>query len=101
MLFSDECYADEARELLRDFLPEGADVWALEDRDPLDRYGRSLLYVFTDDGELVNLAMVALGAGTALRIGDNDRYWEELQAAEADARRAGLGMWGACSADAD
>lgn len=93
---AEECYGVEARELLRDFLPEGTDVWALEDREPEDRYGRSLLYVYLQDGTLVNLAMVELGAAEALKVGLNDRFWPELRNAEDDAYAAKLGMWGSC-----
>ncbi|WP_210403805.1 thermonuclease family protein [Salinibacterium sp. UTAS2018] len=93
---AEECYGIEARDLLRDFLPEGTDVWALEDREPEDRYGRSLLYVYLQDGTLVNLAMVELGAAEALKVGLNDRFWPELRDAEDDAYAAKLGMWGAC-----
>ncbi|WP_010205954.1 thermonuclease family protein [Salinibacterium sp. PAMC 21357] len=91
-----ECYGEEARELLRDFLPEGTHVWASEDREPEDHYGRSLLYVHLDDGTFVNLAMIELGAAEALKVGLNDRYWTELRSAEDDAATAKLGMWGRC-----
>lgn len=91
-----ECYGEEARELLRDFLPEGTQVWALEDREPEDRYGRSLLYVYLDDGTFVNLAMIELGAAEALKVGLNDRFWPELRDAEDEAYASGLGMWGSC-----
>ncbi|MBH0054711.1 thermonuclease family protein [Salinibacterium sp. SWN139] len=93
---AEECYGIEARELLRDFLPEGTTVWAAEDREPEDRYGRSLLYVYLQDGTFVNLAMVELGAAEALKVGLNDRYWPELRDAEDDAYAAQLGMWGVC-----
>lgn len=93
---AEECYGVEARELLRDFLPEGTSVWASEDREPEDRYGRSLLYVYLQDGTFVNLAMVELGAAEALKVGLNDRYWTELREAEDDAYAANLGMWGSC-----
>ncbi|MGV8912778.1 MAG: thermonuclease family protein [Rhodoglobus sp.] len=91
-----ECYGEEARDLLRDFIPEGTKVWASEDREPQDRYGRSLLYVHLDDGTFVNLAMIELGAAEALKVGLNDRYWPELLEAESDASAAELGMWGRC-----
>jgi micrococcal nuclease len=91
-----ECYGEEARELLRDFLPEGTAVWALEDREPEDRYGRSLLYLYLGDGTFVNLAMIELGAAEALKVGDNDRYWPQLRDAEDEANAAQLGMWGRC-----
>ncbi|MBH0099629.1 thermonuclease family protein [Salinibacterium sp. NSLL150] len=93
---AEECYGIEARELLRDFLPEGTTVWAAEDREPEDRYGRSLLYVYLQDGTFVNLAMVELGAAEALKVGLNDHYWPELRDAEDDAYAAKLGMWGSC-----
>lgn len=93
---AEECYGAEARELLRDFLPENTNVWALEDREPEDRYGRSLLYVYLRDGTFVNLAMVELGAAEALKVGLNDRYWPQLRDAEDDAFASQLGMWGSC-----
>jgi micrococcal nuclease len=91
-----ECYVDEATALLRSLLPEGTQVSIQSDREPLDRYGRSLLYVFTADGASVNLAMVTSGAAEAVRIGQNDAYWEQLSAAEELATSSGAGMWGAC-----
>ncbi|EAR24488.1 thermonuclease [marine actinobacterium PHSC20C1] len=93
---AEECYGAEARALLRDFLPEGTQVWALEDREPEDRFGRSLLYVYLDDGTFVNLAMIELGAAEAIKVGLNDQYWPELRDAEDAAHSAQLGMWGAC-----
>ncbi|QYH37245.1 thermonuclease [Salinibacterium sp. M195] len=93
---AEECYGEEARDLLRDFLPEGTEVWASEDREPEDRYGRSLLYVYLEDGTFVNLAMIELGAAEALKVGLNDRYWPELRDAEDDAFATQLGMWGSC-----
>jgi micrococcal nuclease len=91
-----ECYGEESRELLRDFLPEGTEVWAIGDREPEDRYGRSLLYVFLHDGTFVNLAMIELGAAHALEVGINDQFWPELRSAEAEASAAQLGMWARC-----
>jgi micrococcal nuclease len=91
-----ECYGDEATALLRSLLPEGTRVYIQPDREPLDQYGRSLLYLFTADGASVNLAMVASGAAEAVRIGQNDAYWEEFRAAETLAQSTAAGTWGAC-----
>lgn len=91
-----ECYGDEAAELLRSLLPEGSVVRALADRDPLDRFGRSLLHLFTDDGIHVNLALLQKGAAEELTLGRNTLYSDEFAAAEADAREAGAGRWSAC-----
>jgi micrococcal nuclease len=77
-------------------LPEGASVFTAADVEPLDQYGRSLLYVFTADGTSVNLEMVARGAAEAVRIGANDAYWQQLSTAQSIATESSAGLWGAC-----
>lgn len=94
---AEECFGPEATGILRMMLPEGAEVWTTHDVEAQDRFGRELLYLFTEDGTFVNRALVLAGAGEAIRVGPNDRYWPELQEAEADARTAGAGMWGVCA----
>lgn len=91
-----ECFAIEARDRLRTLLPEGSAVWITGDRGPLDRYDRSLLYLWTEDGDFVNLDLVENGYARAVRIPPNDAYWPQLQAAESAARDAGRGLWGSC-----
>ncbi|MGE3194067.1 MAG: thermonuclease family protein [Microbacteriaceae bacterium] len=91
-----ECYGDEARELLRDLLPEGTHVQVLADVQPLDQYGRSLLFVYTDDGVNVSLELIERGAAEAVVLPPNVLFADELEAAEDRAQAAGLGMWGAC-----
>lgn len=91
-----ECHAEAARDALRSMLPVGADALALHDREQQDRYGRELFYLWTGSGSFVNLDLVRAGHGEALRVGANDAYWPQLTAAEASARTAGLGLWGAC-----
>jgi len=91
-----ECWGEEATAALRALVPEGSSVRVLEDRDPYDQYGRSLLFVFTADGTLVNLELVREGAATVVYFAPNDLYQAELLAAETQARDAGLGLWGAC-----
>jgi micrococcal nuclease len=91
-----ECYGDEATVLLRELLPEGASVFTAADVEPLDQYGRSLLYLFTADGTSVNLEMVARGAAEAVRIGANDAYWPQLSTAQSIATESSAGRWGAC-----
>lgn len=91
-----ECWADEARTHLRRLLPEGAKVWAIADRAPLDAYGRSLFYLWTDDGVFVNADLVSTGQAAVLRIDPNTTYADLFAGAEFAARDAGLGRWGAC-----
>ncbi len=91
-----ECYALEARDRLRELLPQGAAVWVAQDQGALDQYGRSLLYLWTERGDFVNLQLVAEGYASAVDIAPNDAYWPELLDAERAARDAGLGLWGHC-----
>lgn len=91
-----ECWGGEATDALRALLPEGTAVRVLADQDPFDRYGRSLLFVFTPDGTNVNLELVREGAAEVVYFAPNDLYQPELRAAETQARDAGLGLWGAC-----
>jgi len=91
-----ECYGDEATALLRELLPEGTAVHVLADVQPLDKYGRSLLFVYREDGMLVNLELIERGAAEAVVLPPNLMLADELEAAEDRAQAAGLGMWGAC-----
>lgn len=91
-----ECYAEEARDHLRGLLPVGASVWIAADRGPLDRYDRTLLYLWTEAGDSVNFDLVVNGFATAVRIPPNEAYWPQLKAAQATARDAGRGLWGSC-----
>ena len=91
-----ECFGNEARDELRSLLPEGSPVSALAVAREKDRFGRSLFYVFTDAGTNVNESLVSTGAASVLLLGERDSYWDELEAAEGEARAAGAGLWGAC-----
>jgi endonuclease YncB( thermonuclease family) len=91
-----ECYGDEATAQLRQLLPEGSRVRVLADVEPFDQYGRSLLFLYTADGVLVNLALIDAGAAEAVVLPPNVLFADELEAAEDRAQAAGLGMWGSC-----
>lgn len=91
-----ECYGDEASEALATLLPVGDPVHVLPDRELLDRYDRTLLYLWTDDGVFVNEELVRLGYARAVLYEPNDRYIDRMRAAEEEARGADRGLWGAC-----
>ncbi|HEX6246300.1 MAG TPA: thermonuclease family protein [Nocardioidaceae bacterium] len=93
----EECYADEATEALENLVAVGEDVWVLPDRDLLDRYGRTLLYLWTDDGAFVNLEMVRQGYARAVLHEPNDAFIDVMNEAERQARAEGRGMWGSCA----
>ena len=87
-----ECFGFEARDYLRSVLPEGTEVWIMHDREPVDQYGRSLLYLWTTDDRSVNLDLVKNGYATALNIAPSNTYWQQFDAAESDAQHAGAGL---------
>ena len=91
-----ECYGDEATSLLRQLLPEGATVRVLPDVEPLDRYGRALLFIYLDDSTNVNLEMLRQGAAEVEMYRPNLLFQAEIEAAEQAALDSGVGMWGVC-----
>lgn len=92
-----ECYGSEATEQLRALLPEGTQVAVTGDIEPLDQYGRSLFYLWTEDGRFVNYELVAGGAADEVTYAPNDAYADLLRSAETIARSSGVGRWGSCS----
>lgn len=92
-----ECYGDEARSALRRMLPEGTTVRTVADVRPLDQYDRSLLFLFTEDGRLVNLDLIREGYAEAVVLQPNYLWADEVEAAEDEAQSARVGMWGACT----
>lgn len=93
---AEECWGQHAASELRGLLPEGQTVWVLEDVEPLDQYGRSLLFVFLPDGTNVNVEMVRVGAAEIEQYSPNWLYTDELHAAEDAAYADRVGLWGQC-----
>ena len=87
-----EAFAVEAREAnLR--LVAGRKIRLAIDREPHDRYGRLLAYVYLPDGTMVNAEMLRLGLGVAYFKRPNVTLFPQLLAAQRDAMRAGRGLW--------
>lgn len=98
-----ECFHEEATAELRRLAPSGAAVWLERDEELTDPYGRRLMYLYVQgadgsEGELeqVNHAMVLGGFARSVLFPPNDRHIDRIRAAEASARDAGRGLWGAC-----
>src|SRR5690606_22937641 len=72
-----ECYGDDAREALRAMLPPGTAVRTVADVRATDQYGRSLLFLFTQDGSLVNLDLIREGYAEAVVYKPNV-LWSDL-----------------------
>ena len=92
-----ECFGPEASAALADFIPEGSVVRLERDAELRDRFGRLLLYLWTEDGTFVNEAVVANGFAETLHIAPNGAYRADLDGAQAEARSQGRGLWSACA----
>lgn len=86
-----ECLGPEATDFLKDLLPTGSVVKLQYDQTKYDRYDRELAGVFLD-GRFVNAEIARAGLGVAVVYGDNDRFYDDVLAAqqEAEHRQRGL-----------
>jgi micrococcal nuclease len=71
---------------------DGRKIELEHDATTLDRYGRTLAYVWVGD-ELYNLTIVREGYASLLTIPPNVRYAETLAACHRTARQARRGLW--------
>ena len=85
-----ECLSREAGIRLAE-LADGT-VWIETDRQPYDRHGRLLAYLWAE-GALVNERLAAEGLADARAYEPNTARQSALQTAEDAARRSRLGMW--------
>lgn len=91
-----QCYAKEAAERNRE-LVEGKRVTVYQDISYKDKYGRWVGLVYLDDGTLVNSVLVEEGYAFAYKYKPDISNAEEFKAVEVTAKKAGLGLWSACS----
>ncbi|EGB15379.1 nuclease (SNase domain-containing protein) [Pseudodesulfovibrio mercurii] len=84
-------YSRKARDFTRDFC-QGKGLRLEFDKDPRDRYGRTLAYVYAD-GVMLNEALVRAGLAVPLVVKPNVRHAERIRQAEAEARQARRGFW--------
>lgn len=72
----------------------GKKVRLVYDVGHFDRYGRTLAYVYLDDGTFVNARMVQDGYANVMTIPPNVRYANTFMKLERKARNQKRGMWG-------
>lgn len=91
------CFGPEATRYASALLPVGTRIRLVYDVERLDRFGRTLAYVYRlTDGAFVNQAIARNGFGLQATFPPNVAHAEEFRVAVADARRANLGLWRAC-----
>ncbi|HET7042410.1 MAG TPA: thermonuclease family protein [Gemmatimonadales bacterium] len=85
---------DSAKAVLSRLLPRGAAVTLELAHDSLDRYGRTLAYVWVGDSALVNAEIVRSGWAVVELYGRHDQqYLPRLRVAEQTARYGRRGWW--------
>lgn len=89
-----QCFGQEAAAFTGQL--KGRTVWLEYDIQKTDRYGRTLAYVFLDDGAFFNLILVEEGYAQPMTIPPNVKYSEQFLEASRSARDAGRGLWGKC-----
>ncbi len=86
-----EPFGKESADYLRELL-KGHEIRLESGAEPKDRFGRTLAYIYRDDGLFVNRTMVEKGYAETFRRFDFPQKQEFLEL-EKKARQARIGMW--------
>ena len=87
-----ECMGPEATQALEQLLPVGSKVTLELDKEPLDKYGRTLAGVFDASGRLVNAEIARMGFGVPVLFEPNRKFYPPVVAAFEEARTSGVGL---------
>ena len=85
-------FGKEASDYLKKLLA-GRKVRLEYDVDRTDRYGRTLAYVYLEDGSFVNAEIVKNGYANVMTLPPNVKYQELFLKLERRARSRGKGLW--------
>lgn len=86
-------FGARSQEALIRLIPAGTRVGLEVDVQRRDRYGRLLAYVYGQDGDLVNAAMLRRGFAVVSVYPPNVKYVERFRAVQGEARAARRGLW--------
>ncbi|MBW2646193.1 MAG: thermonuclease family protein [Deltaproteobacteria bacterium] len=87
-----EYFGHEARECNKQ-LVLGKRIRLEFDRERQDRHGRTLAYVYLEDGTFVNVELVRAGCAHVLYAPQNVKYYASLLTLQREAIEAQKGMW--------
>lgn len=86
-------YGKESTAFMKQLL-HGKRVKLVSDVDSLDGFGRTLSYVYLEDGTFVNAKLLKDGYAILMTIPPNIRYAEDFVALQTEARQKKRGLWG-------
>jgi micrococcal nuclease len=92
-----QCYGPESSAFAEDQL-SGTSVFLEYDESQglVDRYGRTLAHVWTEEKKLYAAEAILLGYGIEKTYGDEYKYREMFIDNQSEARDQSLGLWGSC-----
>lgn len=85
-------YGKEAKAYLTKML-SGKNVKLVCDVDSLDQYGRTLAYVYLEDGTFVNADLMKNGYAMLMTIPPNVKFADEFLKLQKEARENNRGLW--------
>ena len=96
-----QCWSKAATKRTAALLPVGKMTHLIADKEPTDRYGRSLFYAWNADSVFANRSLVRYGYGKAVLYKPNDKYITVMRAEQVKAQRERLRIWsGKCDTTA-
>jgi len=91
-----QCFGPRASEFSKHVLGAARRVRYRVALEPVDAYGRSLVYLWLSDGRFFNAMLIRRGLARPLPFPPNTRYAPLFQHLAERAARRGRGLWGAC-----
>ena len=85
-------YGKEAKAYLTKIL-SGKNIKLVCDVDSLDQYGRTLAYVYLEDGTFVNADLMRNGYAMLMTIPPNVKFADEFLKLQQEARENNRGLW--------
>lgn len=86
-------YGTESKNYLKGLL-QNKRVRLEKDVDSLDRYGRTLSYVYLEDGTFLNAELVKNGYAQIMTVPPNVKFAELFLTLQREARENNRGLWG-------
>lgn len=96
-----QCFGKEASNKAKELLSgKKVKLEFDESQGRIDKYGRTLTYVFVEDGTFFNLEMIKQGYAHEYTYSTPYKYQSEFKRAQTEAQIAKIGLWGnACSCE--
>ena len=80
--------SEHTKELIEDKF-----VYVEYDKEPTDRYGRTLAYLYLDEDTMVNAQILEDGYAQVMTIAPNNKYADYFQELENEAKSSNAGLW--------